>query len=70
MVMNRIRKIIAAVLVLGSMTACAEKEEVGKPVKIEDLATQHETEFGGVYIEVTIDDFNVTSKKSPSSCEV
>ena len=56
--MNRIRKIIAAVLVLGSMTACAEKEEVGKPVKIEDLATQHETEFGGVYIEVTIDDFN------------
>ena len=58
MVMNRIRKIIAAVLVLGSMTACAEKEEVGKPVKIEDLATQHETEFGGVYIEVTIDDFN------------
>ena len=48
-----------AVLMLFGMflTACGEKPAEEDP-KIEGLPIQHEPEFGGVYIEITIDDFN------------
>ena len=48
--------ILMAILIC---TGCTPKEEpVDHTLAIEDYPTIHETEFGGVYIEITIDDFN------------
>ena len=43
-----------------SMAACGQKESgpEGDGIRIEGCAIQHEPEFGGVYIEIGIDDFN------------
>ncbi|MBR0230215.1 MAG: tyrosine-protein phosphatase [Erysipelotrichaceae bacterium] len=51
--MKRLFIIILAVMTL--MSGCKKKEE---PVKVTGLETIHETEFGGVYLKMTIDDFN------------
>lgn len=51
--MKRLLIIILAVMTL--MSGCKKKEE---PVKVTGLETIHETEFGGVYLKMTIDDFN------------
>ena len=43
------------------LCACGKKEEPvpeEEVLKIEDLGTEHEKEFGGVYIKMAIDDFN------------
>ena len=54
---NRTQRILASVaallLLLGCLSGCAEK----KP-EANELGIQHELEFGGVYVLVTIDDFN------------
>jgi len=67
MIMKRIISLVIVCAVL-MLCACGQKtperpeestsaaDEV-LPV-LEDYPTQHETEFGGVYIEITIDDFN------------
>ena len=58
----RIKRILAALLALVlclSFAACGKKEEpASETLKIEGAAIQYELEFGGVYIEMTIDDFN------------
>ena len=61
-----VRKIMTSSLILALacplLTSCSKKED--KPAdtaadpKIENYPIQHESEFGGVYIESTIDDFN------------
>ncbi|MBR4461279.1 MAG: tyrosine-protein phosphatase [Erysipelotrichaceae bacterium] len=54
--MKKILMILMAILIC---TGCTPKEEpVDHTLAIEDYPTIHETEFGGVYIEITIDDFN------------
>ena len=37
------------------LCSCAKKEEI---IKIENYPIEHELEFGGVYIQISIDDFN------------
>ncbi len=55
-------KIPAAVLILFiltlSVSACAGTPKPDTRPELKDYPTQHESEFGGVYIEISIDDFN------------
>ena len=49
------KKIVSLLFIFISMivlTSC------GNDVKIENYDVMHETEFGGVYIKIEIDDFN------------
>ena len=57
--------ILSILLTMGILTGCKKDEPVepDKPDEpevpmVKDIPVQHEQEFGGVYIEVTIDDFN------------
>ena len=53
------RIVLIAALILAlciGLSACSGKKD--EDPKIEGFAIQHEPEFGGVYIEITIDDFN------------
>ena len=56
--MNRIKKriILLMVLMLAVLCGCGKQEE--KVPVIEDYPIEHETEFGGVYIKIGIDEFN------------
>lgn len=57
--MKRQYRILTAVIVSASvLCACQKEEQVQPEPKIENCAIIHETEFGGVYIKSTIDDFN------------
>ena len=52
-------RILTAVMIAAvSLCACQKEEQVQEDPKIENYAIIHETEFGGVYIKSTIDDFN------------
>ena len=48
------------IVFLFMVTGCTKKpsEPANNDPKAEDYSIQHEPEFGGVYIEITIDDFN------------
>ena len=46
----------AAVLISAVFSGCRKQEQ--KTPSVEGLETIHETEFGGVYLKMTIDDFN------------
>jgi len=39
------------------LTSCGKKEEK-EPLTVRDLPIEHEEEFGGIYVKITIDDFN------------
>ena len=62
--MNRaIRNLLILLLMAALLSGCVgeKKEETPETPavpEIHELATQHETEFGGVYLVITIDDFN------------
>lgn len=57
--MKRQYRILTAVIASASvLCACQKEEQVQPEPKIENCAIIHETEFGGVYIKSTIDDFN------------
>ena len=45
-----------AVMILAALSGCSRQEQ--KTPSIEGYETIHEMEFGGVYIKITIDDFN------------
>ncbi len=53
---------LLAVLMTLSLAGCQKDKETDGPGKatpeVKDAAISHELEFGGVYIEITIDDFN------------
>ena len=64
-----IATILLACMLLFSLAACNKQEtpekqetqetpEISKTPEVSDLPIRHEMEFGGVYIEITIDDFN------------
>ena len=57
--------LLCVALLLSALTGCGANQELTQepaegdyPAALTDLAIQHETEFGGVYIEKTIDEFN------------
>ena len=53
--------LLCVVLLLSALTGCGttlQEPEFVFPAELTDLPIQHETEFGGVYIEKTIDEFN------------
>ena len=53
--------LLCAALLLSSLTGCGVTEEPAAEEfapELTDLAIQHEPEFGGVYIEKTIEEFN------------
>ena len=57
--MKRQYRILTAVIASASvLCACQKEEQVQPEPKIENCGIIHETEFGGVYIKSTIDDFN------------
>ena len=61
---SALMQIITVCLAGGlALTACADKTpdqpaQEEEELKVEGLPIQHETEFGGVYIKMSIDDFN------------
>ena len=65
----RVTTVIFAMMLLFSLTAC-KKESTPKTPEVSDLPIQHETEFGGVYIEITIDDFNALGFEFGDSVDV
>lgn len=46
------------------------EEEIAEEVSVKDLATIHEEEFGGVYLKMTIDDFNALGFEYGDSVDV
>ena len=69
--MNKKKRVIAVISVIcmlaALLTACGKKQE---PVVVQDLPIIHETEFGGVYPEITIEDFNALGFKYGDSVDV
>ncbi len=62
--------ILLMVLVL-ILTGCQKEPDVPEQtIKVTDLDVKHETEFGGVYIVMTIDDFNKVGFKYGDSVDV
>ena len=57
------KKLFVVLMIISLfLCACTKKEEVPEEtdevLTVEDLGTEHEKEFGGVYLKMTIDDFN------------
>ncbi|MBR2801424.1 MAG: tyrosine-protein phosphatase [Erysipelotrichaceae bacterium] len=52
---NKIMTICSVLFLLAGISACRTEAKIPE---VKDLPLQHETEFGGVYLEMTIDDFN------------
>ncbi|MBR3212550.1 MAG: tyrosine-protein phosphatase [Firmicutes bacterium] len=70
---NRILMIAALlIIVCMAVSSCgkAAPEPVDDKPVIENLAIQHEPEFGGVYIRITIDDFNALGFEYGDSVKV
>ena len=60
--MKRIELFLVTIVLCLLIGACAsgEKPDEEKTIAIENYPTIHETEFGGVYIGITIDEFNAS----------
>ncbi len=51
--------VVLVVLILFTFAACNKKKnKTVEPLTLKDYSIEHETKFGGVYIKITIDDFN------------
>ena len=66
------RLFILLMVLVFVLTGCQKKEPdvPEQTVKVENLEVKHETEFGGVYIVMTIDDFNKVGFKYGDSVDV
>ncbi len=66
------RLLILLMVLVFVLTGCQKKEPdvPEQTVKVENLEVKHETEFGGVYIVMTIDDFNKVGFKYGDSVDV
>ena len=51
------------------MTGCSSKDS-GEALKVTKLACIHEQEFGGVYIKMTIDDFDAVGFNYGDSVDI
>ena len=53
--------LISIVLIITVFAGCGkinDDEDKSKDLAVSDLSVMHETEFGGIYADITIDDFN------------
>ncbi len=69
---HRRRSVVVALLLLCAMLplgGCGAKAADG-PASVTDCAILHEPEFGGVYIEITIDDFNALGYTCGDSVDI
>ena len=64
--------IIILSLFVFLMTGCEKKEEIPQEniPEIKDVPIQHESEFGGIYIEETIEDFNALGFEFGDSVDI
>ncbi len=60
--------LISAMILTGLLTGCQPKEP--EKLHTEELPLQHETEFGGVYLKMTIDQFNALGFQYGDSVDV
>ena len=56
--MKRILSIVSLLLVTILISSCSKNNTNKDKLIIKDMNISHETKFGGIYIEITIDDFN------------
>ena len=56
LIMKKLFTILACLLICVSLCSCKKE----KNIVLEDIPISHEEEFGGIYIEITIDDFNAS----------
>lgn len=61
--MRRTKRIILSALCLGSvfiacLSGCSEQAESAEPVSLQDCGLIYDTNFGGAYADISIDDFN------------
>ncbi|MCR4590144.1 MAG: tyrosine-protein phosphatase [Lachnospiraceae bacterium] len=70
--MKRIKQVIQFFLILclftGALSGCSLPGN--KNIKISDMAVIHEEEFGGVYIDLTIDEFNALGFEFGDSVDI
>lgn len=57
MTMDRIKKIMPASVIICLAVFFFGRVPKGKSMNLENVPIEHETEFGGCYITITIDDF-------------
>ena len=53
--------VILLCMLILTVTGCQKNEpepEEPETLEVKDLGTEHESEFGGVYLKIGIDDFN------------
>ncbi|MBQ6654477.1 MAG: tyrosine-protein phosphatase [Erysipelotrichaceae bacterium] len=60
--------ILTLVILMTMLTGCQPKEP--ETLKTPDLSLAHETEFGGIYLKMTIDDFNALGFKYGDSVNI
>ncbi|MBR2780411.1 MAG: hypothetical protein IKD81_03245 [Eubacteriaceae bacterium] len=64
-------RVISLILILAFvLCGCGKGKQEEVPLAVKDLAVKHETEFGGVYIVITIDDFNALGFEYGDSVDV
>ncbi|MCR4894391.1 MAG: tyrosine-protein phosphatase, partial [Eubacteriales bacterium] len=64
-------RVISLILILALvLCGCGKGKQEEVPLAVKDLAVKHETEFGGVYIVITIDDFNALGFEYGDSVDV
>ena len=60
--------VISLVILMTLLTGCQPKEP--ETLKTEELALEHEKEFGGIYLKMTIDEFNALGFKYGDSVNI
>jgi len=60
--------LISAMILTALLGGCQQKEP--EKLHTDELALQHETEFGGVYLKMTIDQFNALGFQYGDSVDV
>jgi protein tyrosine/serine phosphatase len=68
--MTVMKRITAGMIACLALVSCTKEEPMEKPLSVEGLSVQHEQEFGGVYIEITIDEFNALGFEYGDSVDV
>ena len=68
--MTATKRIAAGMIACLALVSCAKEVPAEKPLSVEGLSVQHEQEFGGVYIEIAIDEFNALGFEYGDSVDV
>ena len=68
--MTVMKRIAAGMIACLALVSCAKEAPAEKPLSVEGLSVQHEQEFGGVYIEIAINEFNALGFEYGDSVDV